>query len=122
MALKKPERTMTTTSAVSVAANYFSLAGSLPASVRSPTPRTSPSPLERLVQITRSNDHLIAELEEARRRFDQAVAYAGDSRSRSALGKALILHAQEKQARVLAQLRSNRTEALTILAQRATRP
>lgn len=74
------------------------------------------NPFERLVQIIQSNDRLLAELRRAERRLEQAIAYTSDPDSARDLGTALLAHARQKRARLVTQLRSNRTEALAILA------
>ncbi len=62
----------------------FALAGSVPPRPVLVRRSTAPAanPFERLIQITRSNDRLVAELGQARRRLGQAVAYASDPESR----------------------------------------
>ena len=75
--------------------------------------------LERLIQLTRSNDRLVAELATAHHRLGQAIEYAGESRTRAVLGATLVEHARKKQAKVSAQLRANRIESLALLAKLA---
>ena len=76
--------------------------------------------LELLIELTRSNDRLVDELATAQQRLGQAIDYAGDSRSRAALGKALVVHARKRQMKVAAQLRANRAKALALLAELAS--
>ena len=76
--------------------------------------------LELLIELTRSNDRLVDELATAQKRLGQAIDYAGDSRSRAELGKALVVHARKRQMKVAAQLRANRAEAFALLAELAS--
>ena len=81
--------------------------------------RRDDNPLARLVQLSQSNDRLLAQLEVARTRLDQAVDYASDPRSRIDLGAALVRLARRKCDRVLDQLRANRFDAVAVLAKLA---
>lgn len=100
----------------------FSLTGWRPAAISRDIPigegsaRDHLNPLERLVRIAASNDRLAGELAKARHRVNQALAYASDPLSGRGLGAALVAHARKKQSEIFAQLRSNRSEALAILA------
>ena len=77
---------------------------------------TAMNPLERLIQLTQSNDRLVGQLKKARRRLGQAIAFASDPKSGGDLAISLVAHAQKNQTRVLKQLRANRLEALELLA------
>ncbi len=74
------------------------------------------NPLERLIQLTQSNDRLVVQWKKARRRLGRAVEFASDPKSGSDLAISLVAHAQKHQTRVLKQLRANRHEALELLA------
>ena len=76
--------------------------------------------LERLIQITQSNDQLVIELTRARRRIARSLEYANDPNSGPSLTAALMAFARKKEAQVLDQVRANRFEALEILAWAAT--
>lgn len=78
------------------------------------------NPLEELIQLTRSNDDLLAQIKAARRRLGQALAYAADPEARHDLGTALVCLALRKQMRLESRLRANRSQGLTILAGMAT--
>ena len=75
-----------------------------------------PNALQRLIQITQSNDRLAVELAKSRRRLEQALHYATDPKSSASLGVALIAHCQKKHNLLVRQLRSNRAEAIAVLA------
>ena len=77
-----------------------------------------PGPLERLIEITRSNDLLMVQLAEARRRVGQAERYAADPGSRGALAGALVANARRRRGEILDRLAANRAEALALLAGR----
>ncbi len=77
---------------------------------------TATNPLERLIQLTRSNDRLVVQLKKARRRLGQAIEFASDPKSGGDLAISLVALAQKNQTRVLKQLRANRHEALELLA------
>jgi hypothetical protein len=78
----------------------------------------TPNPLARLIQILRQNDDLLGRLETQARRLSRAWDYADDPKSNPTLGTALVEHAQRGYENLLAVLRANRTEALTILGGR----
>ena len=75
----------------------------------------TPNPLARLIQILRQNEDVLGRLEAQARRLSRAWAYADDPGSNPALGTALVDHARLGYENLLAVLRANRTEALTIL-------
>ena len=77
------------------------------------------NPLEQLVQLRRSNDRLVVELKQARRRLGQAMEFAGDPKSGGNLAITLVVHTRKNHTRVLKQLRANRLQALELLAQLA---
>ena len=72
--------------------------------------------LERLIQIGESNELLLAELSLARHRARQAATFAGDPRSQTRLGSALVAHARRWEDEILGRLATNRSEALSLLA------
>lgn len=102
----------------------FAVAGEAGVATAGPRPRPAPGrpggghpdPLRRLVEIARSNDLLLAQLAEARRRTEQAEGFAADARARVALGSALVAHARRRRSEILVRLAANRREAVAILA------
>ena len=73
------------------------------------------SPFGRLIEIVRQNDALLERLDVFERRMSQARQYARDPMADRGLASTLVGHANEGYAAVLAELKSNRTEAFAIL-------
>ena len=73
------------------------------------------NPLERLVQITRSNDELLGRLPDLAVGLARARAYSDDPKANPTLAVALVDHARGLYAGALASLRANRAEAIRIL-------
>ncbi|MBX6313856.1 MAG: hypothetical protein IRY99_13210, partial [Isosphaeraceae bacterium] len=74
-----------------------------------------PNPLERLIQIVRSNDYLLDELGRLRDRLACARAYLTQPGCNLVLGRANLDWLRAKRAGLLAQLRANRLEACQLL-------
>ncbi len=76
----------------------------------------SGNPLERLVEIMRSNDRLMGELAASRERIDRARAYLDAPGSNARFGSAHLDRCRARHSAILAWLRANRIEALALLA------
>lgn len=74
------------------------------------------NPLERLVQITRSNDEWLGRLPDLAVELARVRAYADDPKANPTLAAALVERARGKYAGALAGLRANRYEAIRILS------
>ncbi len=72
--------------------------------------------LERLIQIMRSNERLMADLAASRERIDRARAYLDAPGSNARFGSAHLDRCRGKHSAILAGLRANRIEALDLLA------
>ena len=82
-----------------------------------PGPGGPPNPFERLVQIMKENDDLLAALRQLGARLAQARAYLAEPGCNAALGNANLLRVKTKHSCVLVLLRANRIEAQRILAE-----
>jgi hypothetical protein len=94
----------------------------LPDSARQADPSSSlpstppPNPLERLAQLVHANDRLIDDLTSSRARIVAALTYLDKPDCNIAFGSAHLQRCRTRHARILAQLRANRIEALDLLA------
>lgn len=87
------------------------------ASLDAPPERmTKPGPFHRLVQIYRENERLLGELDTVRSRTRDALTYRSRSGGTAVLADARLAQLRAKRSGLLALLRSNRIEALDILA------
>ncbi len=78
--------------------------------------RRGTNPLERLCQLTRSNDGLMADLAASRDRIDRAREYLDSPGANARFGSAHLERCRGKHSAILAGLRANRIEALALLA------
>ena len=89
-----------------------------PVAVPVPAPRVDadgPTPFGRLVQITRDNDRLFAEMGALAVRLRRARAYLMEPGCNALFGRACLDRAKRRYALALLNLRANRIEALQIL-------
>ncbi len=87
---------------------------STPGRARSVEPVTV-NPFERLTQLVLANDRLIEELASSRLRIDAALVYLDDPNCNARFGSIHLERCQVRHRRILAQLRTNRIEAMRLL-------
>jgi hypothetical protein len=87
-----------------------------------PAPEDEASPLGRLIQIVRVNEHLLRELGGLNRRLDRAHLYLARPDSNPRFALSCIDHIRQKRSALLAHLRANRIESDQILGTRRAAP